>query len=525
MCYLHTLQNPIIHGDLKSPNVLLDAEGCAKISDFGLSSIVSHKRIKDSCSSKENSLAANNPLWSSPELLRGKKPSKESDVFSFGIILWELLTFKLPYDYDDSNQFELMALTYQILEDNIRPSIEKCRKKFPGKWHEALEDYIKLMKDCWKTNPYERPRFCAIKKKLEEIKSEMYPNANSTTFIQMDKIESFGEVSRHFLSDIDSHSGYNLDRSKVKRVLCYILTTCLIIVLICGVPWVACKLSLIKECRRRHDRCQYGNHHHCDTLHQSNSNKHDKLHNSHEHKDQRIGLKSTTHEKFNDADKTDSYSFMQSEDYMGSFVMNISSNNDIVPRELDGPFPEDLSSSSNDNEEITEQNASYFNAMFVLIVVLIFCGLVLYYCYCCKRRRININNKELFSSKKFKFYQKFKKTYYLDALNESCDEAKINIIEKDQREISRETGLLILNYQKKPLTEDWTYIRSLILSHFKMDACMKEYYRLTKFTLDHLVLETSEQWKEFILLLFKIPDIKSHVIWEKIYKYLFLFEN
>ena len=80
MAYLHA--NNVVHRDLKSPNVLLDDALCARITDFGLSTFAHDHR-------KTLSKVAGTPHWASPEQVLSKKLYADTDVFSFGVIVWE----------------------------------------------------------------------------------------------------------------------------------------------------------------------------------------------------------------------------------------------------------------------------------------------------------------------------------------------------------------------------------------------------------------------------------------------------
>lgn len=89
MMYLHGCSPAIIHRDLKSANVLLDENWTAKVCDFGLA------RVKSASATMSR---VGTPQWMAPELLREDRYSEKVDVFSFGVILWELATLQKPYD-------------------------------------------------------------------------------------------------------------------------------------------------------------------------------------------------------------------------------------------------------------------------------------------------------------------------------------------------------------------------------------------------------------------------------------------
>ncbi|KAK9832796.1 hypothetical protein WJX81_001956 [Elliptochloris bilobata] len=90
MNYLHSCRPPIIHRDLKSPNLLVDKDFTIKVCDFGLSK----QRLSTWLSTKSQ---AGTPEWTAPEVLRSQSFNEKSDVYSYGVILWELFTGREPW--------------------------------------------------------------------------------------------------------------------------------------------------------------------------------------------------------------------------------------------------------------------------------------------------------------------------------------------------------------------------------------------------------------------------------------------
>ncbi|KAK4350420.1 hypothetical protein RND71_029733 [Anisodus tanguticus] len=88
MQYLHA--EGILHRDLKSENLLLDEDMCVKVSDFGISCLESQ------CGSAKGFTGTYR--WMAPEMIKEKNHTKKVDVYSFGIVLWELLTALTPFD-------------------------------------------------------------------------------------------------------------------------------------------------------------------------------------------------------------------------------------------------------------------------------------------------------------------------------------------------------------------------------------------------------------------------------------------
>jgi len=91
MNWLHGSQNPIIHHDLKPSNCLIDENMRVKISDFGFSIIKPKGELI--CSDVPKGTA----LYMAPEIYEGEEYDEKCDVFSFGIILWEIYTRTKPH--------------------------------------------------------------------------------------------------------------------------------------------------------------------------------------------------------------------------------------------------------------------------------------------------------------------------------------------------------------------------------------------------------------------------------------------
>ncbi|KAL5012105.1 hypothetical protein ScPMuIL_010656 [Solemya velum] len=149
--YLHQHKPAILHLDLKSLNVLVDSSGQAKITDFGFSKL-RHDAIQRLSQYKRPKVHTF-PVWTAPEVLMKGEITAKADVFSFGIILWEMLTQQKPYDG---------CSIYQILErvrKNHRPELPTDCPKELGI----------LIQKCWHQNPVRRPTFTKILSILENL--------------------------------------------------------------------------------------------------------------------------------------------------------------------------------------------------------------------------------------------------------------------------------------------------------------------------------------------------------------------
>ncbi|XP_078601587.1 uncharacterized protein LOC144876309 [Branchiostoma floridae x Branchiostoma japonicum] len=149
MNYLHNRKPAVLHLDLKSMNVLLDSQLRAKIADFGFSKLRHDADVKAS----QSGHLRGTPAWMAPELINQGNITTKVDVYSFGMILWEMLTRKHPY---------LGLSMFQVMECvrlNQRPDI-------PDYCPIGLSRLIGL---CWAHNPARRPSFKDILISLESL--------------------------------------------------------------------------------------------------------------------------------------------------------------------------------------------------------------------------------------------------------------------------------------------------------------------------------------------------------------------
>ncbi|KDQ16010.1 hypothetical protein BOTBODRAFT_89006, partial [Botryobasidium botryosum FD-172 SS1] len=149
--YLHNLKpEPVIHGDLRGPNILISPSGDACIADFGLSELKTD--IYDNYST--SFVTAGNSRWRTPEILRATtkeeaRRNTTTDTFAFGRVMLELFTGKVPFFY---LAHEAMVIA-RILNEEYprRPDDEQVLAR-------GLDDSMwQLMMNCWDVTPSERP--------------------------------------------------------------------------------------------------------------------------------------------------------------------------------------------------------------------------------------------------------------------------------------------------------------------------------------------------------------------------------
>jgi serine/threonine protein kinase len=139
MSWLHGATPAILHLDLKTANVLVDDTWTAKIGDFGLAQ---QKR-------SVNAGRVGSPVYMAPEMLQSIAFTEKVDVYSFGVILWELFTKKEPFE---GKYADVADLTNAVVNREQRPEM-------PADMPDKLRV---LIEQCWAQSPAKRPSFVDV---------------------------------------------------------------------------------------------------------------------------------------------------------------------------------------------------------------------------------------------------------------------------------------------------------------------------------------------------------------------------
>ncbi|XP_074283956.1 uncharacterized protein LOC141608509 [Silene latifolia] len=150
MNYLHNCNPPIVHRDLKSSNLLVDKNWSVKVADFGLSR-VKHETYLTTKSGKGT------PQWMAPEVLQNERSNEKSDLYSFGVVLWELATQKVPWENLNAMQV-IGAVGFMNQRLNIPDDVDPM-------WASMIES-------CWHSEPQSRPTFQELLEKLKNMQKQ-----------------------------------------------------------------------------------------------------------------------------------------------------------------------------------------------------------------------------------------------------------------------------------------------------------------------------------------------------------------
>ncbi|XKL60178.1 hypothetical protein PGB90_001194 [Kerria lacca] len=197
MNYLHN--NKIIHRDLKSPNVLIGQHEIVKISDFGTC------REWNEISTKMS--FAGTVAWMAPEIIRNEPCSEKVDIWSYGVVLWELLTCEAPYKDVDSS-----AIIWGVGSNSLHlPIPSSCPYGFNL-----------LITQCWSEKPRNRPSFKHILLHLDTASHEVL-NISSEEWFKMQEVwkEEIGIKMVHIQSN-DSQKKFKDENRKREEELRHI---------------------------------------------------------------------------------------------------------------------------------------------------------------------------------------------------------------------------------------------------------------------------------------------------------------
>jgi serine/threonine-protein kinase len=121
--YAH--QQGVVHRDIKPANIMITKDRLVKVMDFGIAKMTSNSKT-------QTDVVLGTPTYMSPEQIAGKKVDGRSDVFSLGVVIFELLTGQPPFTADN-----LSALLFAIAH-NPHPELHTLRQDVPPMFEDVL---------------------------------------------------------------------------------------------------------------------------------------------------------------------------------------------------------------------------------------------------------------------------------------------------------------------------------------------------------------------------------------------------
>ncbi|XP_031501396.1 probable leucine-rich repeat receptor-like protein kinase At1g68400 [Nymphaea colorata] len=170
LAYLHhTCRSPrIYHGNVKSTNVLLDRSGNACVVDFGLASLASP------------AVAARPTGYRAPEVSDGRKASHKADVYSFGVLLLELLTGKSPAAPPEEGGVDLPRWVQSVVREEWTSEVFDLELMRYKNIEEEMVGMLQIALSCTSISPDQRPKMAHVVRMIEEIRGgEQSPSHES----------------------------------------------------------------------------------------------------------------------------------------------------------------------------------------------------------------------------------------------------------------------------------------------------------------------------------------------------------
>lgn len=226
----------IVHRDIKPQNIIISTDGKVKVTDFGIARAVSENTI--------HSDVMGSVHYASPEQARNGYVSNKSDIYSLGIVMYEMVTGRVPFDGDST-----VAVAIQHLQDEMVPPstyalnlpislekiIQKCTQKSPDRRYDSMEsllidlrksllnpdeDFVTLVPFSQdKTRVLTDDEVNQIKKQTENVKADSQTEAEQTKKADSDAVDEDEDYDMSEYDEDDDEEEGRFLNSKMEKIV------------------------------------------------------------------------------------------------------------------------------------------------------------------------------------------------------------------------------------------------------------------------------------------------------------------
>lgn len=183
--YLHSQGPNVSHGNIKSSNILLTKTYEARVSDFGLAHLVG-------LSSTPNRVAG----YRAPEVTDPRKVSQKADVYSFGVLLLELLTGKAPtHALMNDEGVDLPRWVQSVVKEEWTSEVFDLELLRYQNVEEEMVQLLQLAVDCAATYPDNRPSMSQVRQQIEELHKSSLKEGSEDQIQHPDLINDIDDIS------------------------------------------------------------------------------------------------------------------------------------------------------------------------------------------------------------------------------------------------------------------------------------------------------------------------------------------
>lgn len=204
LAHIHSISKKMVHGNIKSSNVLLKGDNEACISDYGLVGVFGPNVVYGRASSSTAGYRA-------PEL-ETKKPTQSSDVYSFGVVLLELLTGKAPWQSSAEEGMELVRWVQSVVQEEWTSEVFD---KELMKYEHVEEDMVELLRlglACVTALPEDRPSMLHVISSISKVSPALAMAADDSS--SPDPSYETSRVSPPVSSDYSSNDSTHVEASQ-----------------------------------------------------------------------------------------------------------------------------------------------------------------------------------------------------------------------------------------------------------------------------------------------------------------------